>query len=79
MPNLPYAGRKGWWKLTKLNRASLLAYEEVRSATTMLLFYAHAAAAGARSLNSRLSRNSAKITLMSLMATAQSISFLLGF
>jgi hypothetical protein len=19
MPNLPYAGRKGWWKLTKLN------------------------------------------------------------
>jgi hypothetical protein len=27
MPNLPYTGRKGWWKLTKLNRASFLAYE----------------------------------------------------
>jgi hypothetical protein len=78
MPNLPYAGRKGWWKLTKLNRASLLAYEEVRSATTMLLFYAHAAAAGTKSTNSRLFRSKAKITLISLIATAQSISLRLG-
>ena len=51
------------------------------SATTMLYFlcvYAHAAAAGTKSTNSRLSRSNAKITLISLIATAQSISLRLG-
>ena len=51
------------------------------SATTMLYFlcfYAHAAAAGTKSTNSRLSRSKAKITLISLIATAQSISLRLG-
>ena len=47
------------------------------STTTTFLFYA-LASAGAISSNPRSSRNSAKITLISLIATAQIISFLLG-
>ena len=57
---------------------SLRSYTVLPSATTMLLFYAHAAAAGTKSTNSRLSRSNAKITLISLIATAQSISLRLG-
>lgn len=57
---------------------SLRSYTVLPSTTTMLLFYVYAAAAGAKSSNSRLSRSKAKITLISLIATAQSISLRLG-
>jgi len=82
MPNLPYTGRKGWWKLTKLNRASLLAYEVTRSpsAQPCFIFMCLCSCRSSRhkSTNSRLSRSKAKITLISLIATAQSISLRLG-
>jgi hypothetical protein len=48
------------------------------STTTTFLCYAAASVTGATSSNVRLSRNNAKITLISLIATAQRISFLLG-